>query len=503
RELAKRLGDTTINAYSLHPGLVDTEWYRHIESPVVKFIAKNFIKMFAMSVERGTQTTLYCALEESLDSESGFYYENCLLVDNMYANATDDKSAELLWQLSADLVVIITGANTGIGKETAYQLTLRGAKVIIGCRDELRAENAIKEIVSRNPNANIIHIKLDLSSLQSIRAFVQQIYENETKIDILVNNAGVCLIPESTTEDGFEMTFGTNHLGHYLLTLQLLPLISRAPKGRVITVSSALHALGSIHFENIHLRNGAYDPRKAYSQSKLANILFTRELAKHAARYMTGIQKHMLKIFQILFLNVERGSQTTLYCALEESLDNESGYYYDNCLLVDNMYANATDDKSAELLWELSADLLRVSGSLFRVINISSAFYALGSIHFENIHLRNGAYNPSEAYFQSKLANVLFTRELAKRLPQKSSVNVYALHPGAVKTDVARSMTVIITGANAGIGKETAYQLSLRGAKIIIGCRDELRAENAIKEIVRFAHSFNKSMKTRRKLIFL
>ncbi|CAG2182772.1 unnamed protein product, partial [Oppiella nova] len=109
-------------------------------------------------------------------------------------------------------VVIITGANAGIGKETAYQLSLRGAKIIIGCRDELRAENAIKEIVFRNPNANIIHIKLDLSSLQSIRAFVQQIYENETKIDILVNNAGVCLIPESTTEDGFEMTFGTNHL---------------------------------------------------------------------------------------------------------------------------------------------------------------------------------------------------------------------------------------------------------------------------------------------------
>ncbi|CAG2177838.1 unnamed protein product, partial [Oppiella nova] len=104
RELAKRLGDTTINAYSLHPGAVATDWRRHIESPVFKFIAKIFTKMFAISVEMGTQTTLYCALEKSLDSESGFYYENCLLVDNMYANATDDKSAEMLWQLSADLV---------------------------------------------------------------------------------------------------------------------------------------------------------------------------------------------------------------------------------------------------------------------------------------------------------------------------------------------------------------------------------------------------------------
>ncbi|CAG2183957.1 unnamed protein product, partial [Oppiella nova] len=110
-------------------------------------------------------------------------------------------------------VVVITGANQGIGKETAYQLSLRGAKIIIGCRDELRAENAIKEIVSRNPNANIIHIKLDLSSLQSIRAFVQQIYENETKIDLLINNAAIASDIEGKTEDGFELIFGTSHLG--------------------------------------------------------------------------------------------------------------------------------------------------------------------------------------------------------------------------------------------------------------------------------------------------
>ncbi|CAG2176282.1 unnamed protein product, partial [Oppiella nova] len=236
-------------------------------------------------------------------------------------------------------VVVITGANQGIGKETAYQLSLRGAKIIIGCRDELRAENAIKEIVSRNPNANIIHIKLDLSSLHEY-----------------------CL-------------------GHYLLTLQLLPLLRKAPKARIINVSSSVYASGKINFENINLRNGAFEMWTAYSQSKLANVLFTRELAKRLGdttinayslhpgiintewyRHIESpVGKFIAKNFTKMFaISIERGTQTTLYCALEESLDNESGFYYDNCLLVDNMYANATDDKSAEKLWELSADLVKL-----------------------------------------------------------------------------------------------------------------------------------------------
>ncbi|CAG2178479.1 unnamed protein product, partial [Oppiella nova] len=200
-----------------------------------------------------------------------------------------------------------------------------------------------------------IHIKLDLSSLQSIRAFVQQIYENETKIDILVNNAGIAFIPELKTADGFEMAFGTNHLGHYLLTLQLLPLLRKAPKARVINVASLIYALGSIHFENIHLGNGAYDEQKAYCQSKLANILFTRELAKRLtndttvtvyalspgmvntdfSRHMNGLKKVVSKFLSnTISINVEKGCQTTLYCALEESLDSESGFYYEFVFLL-------------------------------------------------------------------------------------------------------------------------------------------------------------------------
>ncbi|CAG2180252.1 unnamed protein product, partial [Oppiella nova] len=216
--------------------------------------------------------------------------------------------------------------------------------------DEKRAENAMNDIKRRNSKADIICHKLDLSSLQSVRQFCEQVVQNETKIDVLINNAGIAFTPEWQTMDGFEMGFGTNHLGHYLLTLLLLPLLRNSPKARVVNVSSIVHIFGSIHFENINLRNGAYDPHKAYAQSKLANILFTRELAKRlgpdtninvyalhpgavrteGARNMGAVKRFMIHIMlKIIAINVDKGCQTTLYCAVDESLDGESGCYYE------------------------------------------------------------------------------------------------------------------------------------------------------------------------------
>ncbi|CAG2179878.1 unnamed protein product, partial [Oppiella nova] len=242
-------------AYSLHPGVIITELQRNLS----KFL-KYLLSFFTVSIEMGVQTTLYCALEESLQNESGFYYEKCRSDTRL-----DGK------------VVVITGANTGIGKETARELSLRGAKIIIGSRDVDRGKRAVQDIQLKNPKANIIVMKLDLSSLSSVRHFAKTVSREVSTIDILMNNAGVMACPESTTEEGFEMQFGTNHLGHYLLTLSLMPLLKKSPKARIITVSSIAHMSGSIHFENINLRNKAYDPMTAYRQSKLANILFTRQ----------------------------------------------------------------------------------------------------------------------------------------------------------------------------------------------------------------------------------
>ncbi|CAG2176468.1 unnamed protein product [Oppiella nova] len=193
------------------------------------------------------------------------------------------------------------------------------------------------------------------------------------------------MCPEWQTKEGYEMTFGTNHLGHFLLTLSLLPLLQKSPKARIITVSSNTHRLAKINFENINLRNGAYSGITAYVQSKLANVLFTRELAKrlgpnstvhtyvlHPGPIKTDMSRNMANKSQkaiydtmtsMLYLRPEMGCQTTLYCALEERLDNESGLYYNNCR-QDPLWANGTDDKSAERLWNLSSDWVQLEDHL-------------------------------------------------------------------------------------------------------------------------------------------
>ncbi|CAG2100594.1 unnamed protein product, partial [Medioppia subpectinata] len=387
RELAKRLRHSNINTYSLNPGVINTELSRHINKSETPTTRGWFGRNFLLTPFLGSQTTLYCALDDDIADETGYYYDNCRRVDHMIPEANDDKTAKSLWELSCDLrlngqVVVITGANTGIGKETAFQLTLREAKVYILCRDSRKGENAMREMLALNPKANIRLLSLDLSSLKSVRKCVEELSDLETKVDILINNAGVMACPEWQTEDGFEMQFGTNHLGHFLLTMHLLPLLRSSPSARIINVSSSMHLLGEINLDNINLQHGAYDPTKAYAQSKLANVLFTRELAKRLDKtnvntyslnpgaISTDLQRHTTFsdgfFKRNFFLKPCLGSQTTLYCALDESVANESGFYYEsviieiNCHRVDSMVAEAMDDSTARKLWSLSVDLVKL-----------------------------------------------------------------------------------------------------------------------------------------------
>ena len=200
--------------------------------------------------------------------------------------------------------VIITGANTGIGKETAIDLARRGARVILACRSVERGEKAAVEVRERSGNENAVFRQLDLSSLASVRQFSAKILEEEPRIDILINNAGVMMCPYSKTADGFEMQFGTNHLGHFLLTNLLLDRIKEAPSGRIINVSSLAYRFGKINFDDLNSQQ-SYSETGAYSQSKLANILFTRSLAKrlegtnvtanclHPGAVATELQRHV------------------------------------------------------------------------------------------------------------------------------------------------------------------------------------------------------------------
>ncbi|XP_076463899.1 retinol dehydrogenase 13-like [Babylonia areolata] len=279
--------------------------------------------------------------------------------------------------------VIITGANTGIGKETAKELARRGGRVILACRDLEKAEQAKAEIVLETANRNIVIKKLDLASMGSIRAFAKDINASEPHVDILINNAGIMRCPKMLTEDGFEMQLGVNHLGHFLLTNLLLDKIKASSPSRIINVSSLAHTRGHINFDDLNSAK-SYDPGAAYAQSKLANVLFTRELAKklentgvtvnslHPGVVKTELGRHMSffkstvssfllsPLIWLLLKSPVQGAQTTLCCALSTELEGISGKYFSDCKEKE-VAEQAKDDETAKRLWAISEKWTRLS----------------------------------------------------------------------------------------------------------------------------------------------
>ncbi|XP_024292228.1 retinol dehydrogenase 12-like [Oncorhynchus tshawytscha] len=274
--------------------------------------------------------------------------------------------------------VIITGANAGIGKETAMDLAKRGGRIILACRDLGRAEAAQREIIEKSGNTNIVTRKMDLSDTRSIREFAELINREEKQVNILINNAGIMMCPYSKTADGFEMQFGVNHLGHFLLTFLLIDLIKRSRPARIINLSSMAHKWGWIQLEDINSER-SYHSRRAYGQSKLANILSIRSLAKrlkdtgvtvyavHPGIVRTELKRHMnlallisWKIVRPFTKTIVQGAQTSIYCAVEPELETESGGYYSDCKPSSCTRA-AKDDEMAQKLWELSCQMLGIT----------------------------------------------------------------------------------------------------------------------------------------------
>lgn len=175
--------------------------------------------------------------------------------------------------------VIVTGANSGLGYEVTLALAAKGAHIVMACRDRAKGEQAATLIRKQIPNAALVIQELDLASLASVRRFAAEFQQQYTTLDILCNNAGIMAIPRRTTADGFEMQLGTNHLGHFALTGLLLPPLLQTPGARVVTVSSGLHERGTINFADL-MGQQTYDKWSAYSQSKLANLLFAYELQR-------------------------------------------------------------------------------------------------------------------------------------------------------------------------------------------------------------------------------
>jgi NAD(P)-dependent dehydrogenase (short-subunit alcohol dehydrogenase family) len=215
-------------------------------------------------------------------------------------------------------VVVVTGANSGTGFETAKVLASRGATVILACRNAMRAEEAVRRIQITHRGSRAKVQLLDLGSLKSVQEAAAAILARHERLDLLINNAGVMVPPYGKTEDGFETQIGTNHFGPYVFTGLLLDRLQATPGSRVVTMSSGAHRMGRIHFEDLHFEH-AYRAWAAYSQSKLANLLFTYELqhrlsaagsgtlavAAHPGWARTELQRHAGLISWLRALGVE------------------------------------------------------------------------------------------------------------------------------------------------------------------------------------------------------
>jgi NAD(P)-dependent dehydrogenase (short-subunit alcohol dehydrogenase family) len=181
-------------------------------------------------------------------------------------------------------VAVITGANGGLGLETARELARAGAQVVMAVRNQEKAQAAVADIRASVPDAALALVSLDLASQASVRAAAEQITSDHERVDLLINNAGVMGIPERKTVDGFEMQFGVDHLGHWTLTALLLPALARTPDARIVTVTSTAHHMGHpVNPKNPHLE-GRYRPWRAYGQAKLANFHFGLGLQHELAR---------------------------------------------------------------------------------------------------------------------------------------------------------------------------------------------------------------------------
>jgi len=269
---------------------------------------------------------------------------------------------------------IVTGANVGLGKETARDLLARGARVILACRDEAKAEAARRELAAVGGRVEVR--RLDLASLASVRAFAKGFSGQD--LHILVNNAGVMACPYTESEDGFEVQMATNHLGHFLLTNLLLPNLTRHNKpSRVINVASLAHLRGRADVE-ASFNKASYDKDQAYADSKMANILFTCELAKklegsnvsvfslHPGVVLTDIGRHLLPralvqyVLPLLLKTTAEGAQTTLHCALEATQDASCAHYFSDCA-PGWAVPLAASDQAASALWTRSAQLVKLS----------------------------------------------------------------------------------------------------------------------------------------------
>jgi len=261
-------------------------------------------------------------------------------------------------------IVLITGSTDGIGKQTAIELALLGAHVLIHGRDVNRVEKTVEQLKLDNGGLRIDGFTYDLSSLQQVKQFANQIKDKFDHLDVLINNAGVYLRNKLLSDDGFEMTFAVNHLSHFLLTNELLPLLKNSNEGRIIHVSSMTHQSAKLEWDNLNAEKH-YDAYMVYSLSKLANVLFSKELSERLN--CSGVTSNSLhpgviatKLlaagFSIGGSSVKKGSDNSVYLASSPEVKNISGKYFVDKKI--SRYNSIADDESVrKKFWNLSCEM--------------------------------------------------------------------------------------------------------------------------------------------------
>jgi len=287
-------------------------------------------------------------------------------------------------------VALVTGANSGTGLEAAKALAGRGAHVILACRRLERALGAEQSILAAHPGASLERVELDLSSLDSVGEAARTVLKRHGRLDLLINNAGVMIPPFSRTSEGFELQFGTNHLGHFALTGHLLPLLQATPGSRVVNMSSGAHKFGRIRFEDLQFARG-YKAWAAYAQSKIANLMFTFELQRRLARAGSGtlavaahpgwsrteLQRHaarnpFMRVFMSTFgaflsQDAAQGALPLLRAAVDPEV--AGGAYYGPAEYAEMVgapvrvqpSARAVDEEVQGRLWKISERLTQVA----------------------------------------------------------------------------------------------------------------------------------------------
>ncbi len=272
--------------------------------------------------------------------------------------------------------VIVTGANSGIGFETYVGLAGKGAEIIMMCRNEQKGLEAMGTIKKRSGNENIKLIIVDFSSLESVRTAANEILAKYRELHVLVNNAGGVVGKRTLTKDGFETTFGVNHLAPFLLTNMLLPLLKSSAPSRVVTVSSMAHLSGHINFDDLQSEK-RYSMMGAYGMSKLANVLFTSELAKRlqgtqvtsnclhpgvvATNFGSGggaLISFFYRAFAFAMVSPEKGARTSIYLASSPEVEGVTGKYFVNCKEA-KPSKESMNQEIAKRLWDISIQLVK------------------------------------------------------------------------------------------------------------------------------------------------